>query len=547
MMNKLGIDNLDIDDLYNNLKVYEADINGSFGSSSYLLNVAFVSTKSTSITNELNASYGVSTAIGRRIAEQPGTQGTRVEMLGMQDIEEDIMVKGMQERRMKKHCAKVRTGLGYDSQFNEKEVLDVKEIEVTETIFDNRSSDEENSLASDRFKKGEGYHAVPPPLTGNYMPPKSDLSFAGLDDSIYKFKISETVTSLTKDDKDALETSTAFVEKTKEGHLQHALKNKRIVNSGCSRHMTRNKAYLANYQEINDGGFVAFSSSRVFAGNQTNKNAGPQDTNDDKAVDDKPKDDTGSKTVEKPINKEDHAYRDELDRLMNQEKEASDAADTLRKEFEQGCMDQRGATKAGITNSFNNVSYLVNAAKADSNNMESSTVVSLIPTHRVHIDHPKDQILEDPKSAIQIRGKEKKSFEAHHFMEPKKVAQALDDEIWVEAMQEELLQFSLQKVKQSEEGIFISQDKYVAKILKRLHQRFHIFMLGKGYLGISKVNLNWAFGILEILHLTWKPIQIVIMLELILTGNPQQEQTIVATSTTEVEYVAAAHYCRHVL
>nr|GEW39383.1 ribonuclease H-like domain-containing protein [Tanacetum cinerariifolium] len=66
------------------------------------------------------------------------------------------------------------------------------------------------------FKKGEGYHAVPPPFTGNYMPPKPDLSFARLDDSIYKFKISETVASLNKDEKDAPETSTACVEKPKE-------------------------------------------------------------------------------------------------------------------------------------------------------------------------------------------------------------------------------------------------------------------------------------------------------------------------------------------
>nr|GFA10276.1 hypothetical protein [Tanacetum cinerariifolium] len=79
-----------------------------------------------------------------------------------------------------------------------------------------RSSDEENRIANDRFKKGEGYHAVPPPLTGNYMPPKPHLSFARLDDSIYKFKISETVTSLAKDEKDAPETSTACVEKPKE-------------------------------------------------------------------------------------------------------------------------------------------------------------------------------------------------------------------------------------------------------------------------------------------------------------------------------------------
>nr|GEV81754.1 ribonuclease H-like domain-containing protein [Tanacetum cinerariifolium] len=41
-----------------------------------------------------------------------------------------------------------------NSKFNEKEGLVVKEEEVPETMFDNRSSDEENSLANDRFKKG---------------------------------------------------------------------------------------------------------------------------------------------------------------------------------------------------------------------------------------------------------------------------------------------------------------------------------------------------------------------------------------------------------
>nr|GEW65540.1 hypothetical protein [Tanacetum cinerariifolium] len=85
-------------------------------------------------------------------------------------------------------------------------------------------------------------------------------------------------------------------------------------------------------------------------------------SSDDKAEDDKPKDDTGLKTVVKPVNKKDQAYRDALERLMSQEKEAIDAADSLSNEFEQGCMDQRGATKAGSTNSFNTVSNPVNAA-----------------------------------------------------------------------------------------------------------------------------------------------------------------------------------------
>ncbi|GJW85184.1 hypothetical protein Tco_0158329 [Tanacetum coccineum] len=42
-----------------------------------------------------------------------------------------------------------------------------------------------------------------------------------------------------------------------------ALKNKGIVDSGCSRHMTRNKAYLVEYQDYN-GGPVAFGGSKCY-------------------------------------------------------------------------------------------------------------------------------------------------------------------------------------------------------------------------------------------------------------------------------------------
>ncbi|GJZ13076.1 hypothetical protein Tco_0548306 [Tanacetum coccineum] len=54
MRNKAGIDDLDIDDLYNNLKVFEVDIKGSSGSSSNSQNVAFLSAEDTSSSNEVN-------------------------------------------------------------------------------------------------------------------------------------------------------------------------------------------------------------------------------------------------------------------------------------------------------------------------------------------------------------------------------------------------------------------------------------------------------------------------------------------------------------
>ncbi|GJS18075.1 hypothetical protein Tco_0412547 [Tanacetum coccineum] len=51
-----------------------------------------------------------------------------------------------------------------------------------------------------------------------------------------------------------------------EDHLDYphrALQNKGIVDSGCSRHMTGNKAYLAEYQDFN-GGPVAFGGSKGY-------------------------------------------------------------------------------------------------------------------------------------------------------------------------------------------------------------------------------------------------------------------------------------------
>ncbi|GKF72834.1 hypothetical protein Tco_0208948, partial [Tanacetum coccineum] len=64
MRNKEGIYDLDIDDLYNNLKVFEADMQGSSGSSLNSQNVAFLSTKYTNSINEVNIANGVSTAAG---------------------------------------------------------------------------------------------------------------------------------------------------------------------------------------------------------------------------------------------------------------------------------------------------------------------------------------------------------------------------------------------------------------------------------------------------------------------------------------------------
>ncbi|GKB61550.1 hypothetical protein Tco_0917736, partial [Tanacetum coccineum] len=74
MRNKPDIDEIDIDDLYNNLRVYEDELKRSSGSNSASQNLAFLSSENTSSTNEVSTAsgdFGVSTAGG--INQVPST------------------------------------------------------------------------------------------------------------------------------------------------------------------------------------------------------------------------------------------------------------------------------------------------------------------------------------------------------------------------------------------------------------------------------------------------------------------------------------------
>nr|GEX17041.1 uncharacterized mitochondrial protein AtMg00810-like [Tanacetum cinerariifolium] len=107
------------------------------------------------------------------------------------------------------------------------------------------------------------------------------------------------------------------------------------------------------------------------------------------------------------------------------------------------------------------------------NNLKLTTVVSLIPITRIHKDHPKEQIIRDPLSAPQTRRMTKTSQE--HAM----VIQALIDLSWIEEMQDELLQFRLQKV-YVDDIIFGSTKKSLCTEFEGLkHKKFQMSSMGK--------------------------------------------------------------------
>ncbi|GJV36319.1 hypothetical protein Tco_1408796 [Tanacetum coccineum] len=66
------------------------------------------------------------------------------------------------------------------------------ENEVLQSVFDSRSSDVEDSPMHDRFANVEGMYAVPPPMTGNYMPSGPDRE---VDDSMFTYGPKQSKTS----------------------------------------------------------------------------------------------------------------------------------------------------------------------------------------------------------------------------------------------------------------------------------------------------------------------------------------------------------------
>ncbi|GJT41306.1 ribonuclease H-like domain-containing protein [Tanacetum coccineum] len=186
-----------------------------------------------------------------------------------------------------------KTGLGYGTQLNEMSNNSETDSEISLSVFDVRTSDEESIPANDRFSKADGYLAVPSPITGNFLTPRADISFAGKTNeaNIQKPKIVYESVNRDKviiedwnsdDEDDVSEVQTVNPVKTNDkigqtskkarigfkavdhswimkGNPEILLQDHAVVDSGCSSHMTGNKAYLSDYEDYN-GGFVAFGS-----------------------------------------------------------------------------------------------------------------------------------------------------------------------------------------------------------------------------------------------------------------------------------------------
>ncbi|GJU90699.1 retrovirus-related pol polyprotein from transposon TNT 1-94 [Tanacetum coccineum] len=243
--NKLDLDTMSFDDLYNNFKIVEQEVKGTANSSSSssTQNIDFVS--SPSCTNKVNTAYEVSTANTQvsPTSTQVSTASTQVSTANLNDLEEidlkwQLALLSMRTRRtinVEETSSKAMLaidGAGFDwsymaddevptnmalmafldSKFNKSEfnlatykrgLASVEEqlifYKKNEVIFceklvvlkrdisykDSEISMLKRSQITDNSRNGVGfvsYNVVLPPYTGLFSPPKINLSTSGLEE-----------------------------------------------------------------------------------------------------------------------------------------------------------------------------------------------------------------------------------------------------------------------------------------------------------------------------------------------------------------------------
>ncbi|GJZ53413.1 hypothetical protein Tco_0608298 [Tanacetum coccineum] len=128
--------------------------------------------------------------------------------------------KGLNKILNSQMSAKDKNGLGYGTQLDEISNKSKTDSEISMSVFEVRSSDEEIKPTNDRFSKADGYHVVPPPIIRNFLTPRADISFAGLDEYAIRKKIikSKTDTSKSKTSEAVGKTNKVNIEKPKSIH-----------------------------------------------------------------------------------------------------------------------------------------------------------------------------------------------------------------------------------------------------------------------------------------------------------------------------------------
>ncbi|GJU81819.1 putative ribonuclease H-like domain-containing protein [Tanacetum coccineum] len=378
--NKSELETTSVDDLYNNLKVYEPEVGGMSGSTLNTQNITFVSSSNNNISNTnetTNTAYDVSTASTQ-------TNAANIDCLSDANTGRKLTVN-------------TNKNIGFDK--SKVECYNCQKMgHFARECRALRNEDYKNKDL--RRKEGPNYA-----LMAYSSPSSSSASSSDLESNPYM-----------------------------------DLHDKGVFDSGCSRNMIGNISYLTVYEEI-DGGYVAFrgnpkggkiirkgkfdgkANEGFFVGYSLNSKAFRVFN-------------SRTRKVEENMH---ITFHESIPNIIGSGPDWLFDIDALTR-----IMNYELNVAGTQTNSFlvNNVDENTSSQLQDDLNMptlEENSIFDYLNDEDVGAEPDMSNL----DTTIEVE-------------EPKKVAQALEDPSWTEAMQEELLQF---KNKNDEKGIVIKNEE----------------------------------------------------------------------------------------
>nr|GEZ10846.1 hypothetical protein [Tanacetum cinerariifolium] len=308
--NKTDLKDQSLDDLFNNLKIYEAEVKSSSSTSLTTQNIAFVSSQNTDSTNEsVSVVTSVSTASTKvSVSALPNVDNLTDAIIYsffaneeptkyafMAFISSSSFSSDNEAASGSKACSKAYTTLQshYDKFTNDlrKSQFDVlsyktglESIEARLVVYqqnENVFEEDIKLIKLDIMLRDNALNLSK--LLARQITNKTGL---GYDNQVFHstvFDCDELISSKldvcmpTSPVHDRHVVPTAVITRSRlvpltatrpvttavlqtKGNLRHALNDKGVIDSGCSRHMTGNISYLSDFKEIN-GGYVAFGGN----------------------------------------------------------------------------------------------------------------------------------------------------------------------------------------------------------------------------------------------------------------------------------------------
>nr|GEU61467.1 putative ribonuclease H-like domain-containing protein [Tanacetum cinerariifolium] len=190
--NKADLEEHSLDDLFNSLKIFEAEVKHSSSTGKLTQNLAFVSSSNTdSTTDSVSAATSVSAvcleSVEARLVVYKQNKTILEENIKLLNIKVQARDTALFTLRQKLNQAKQERDdlkLKLDKfQTSSKNLTELLASQTNEKhslgYFSSESDCESLSLSflSDKSQPSGGYHTVPPSITGTFMPPKPDLVF----------------------------------------------------------------------------------------------------------------------------------------------------------------------------------------------------------------------------------------------------------------------------------------------------------------------------------------------------------------------------------